>query len=122
MSKAYDFVKHCECFYVATMNNEFPAVRPFGAIMEVNDKIYIATHDGNEVHKQLRANGHIQIIAKKRDTREWLRITGIAEECNDIELKKRFMEECPTLIKHYGEATSKHYLMFKITPSKVEFK
>ena len=122
MSKAYDFVKHCECFYVATMNNEFPAVRPFGAIMEVNDKIYIATHDGNEVHKQLRANGHIQIIAKKRDTREWLRSTGIAEECNDVELKKRFMEECPILIKHYGEATSKHYLMFKVTASKVEFK
>lgn len=122
MSKVYDFIKDCGCFYVATINNEFPAVRPFGAIMEVNDKFYIATHDGNEVHKQLRTNGHIQIIAKKNDTREWLRITGMAEECNDIELKRRFMEECPVLIKHYGDATSKHFLMFNITTSKVEFK
>ncbi len=122
MSKAYDFIKDCECFYVATINNDFPAVRPFGAIMEVNDMFYIATHDGNEAHKQLRANGHIQIIAKKRDTREWLRITGIAEECNDLELKRLFMEECPVLKKHYGEATSKHFLMFKITTRKIEFK
>ena len=122
MSKVYDFIKDCECFYIATINNEFPAVRPFGAIMEVDENLYIATQDGNEAHKQLRTNGHIQIIAKKRDTREWLRITGFAEECNDIELKRRFMEECPVLIKHYGKATSKHYLLFKITASKVEFK
>lgn len=122
MSKAYDFIKDCECFYVATINDDFPAVRLFGAIMEANDSFYIATHDGNEAHKQLRANGHIQIFAKKKDTREWLRITGIAEECDDIQLKRRFMEECPVLIKHYGEATSKHYLMFKVKASKVEFK
>ena len=122
MSKIYDFIKNCECFYVATIDDEFPAVRPFGAIMEVSDFLYIATHDGNEAHKQLRNNGHLQIIAKKNGTREWLRITGIAEECYDMELKKRFMQECPILIKHYGEATSKHYLMFKITIKKVEFK
>ncbi len=65
MSKVYDFIKDCECFYVATINNDFPTVRPFGAIMEVSDKLYIATHDRNEVHKQLRTNVHIQIIAKK---------------------------------------------------------
>ena len=122
MSKIYDFIKNCECFYVATIDDEFPAVRPFGAIMEVSDFLYIATHDGNEAHKQLRNNGHLQIIAKKNGTREWLRITGIAEECYDLELKKRFMQECPILIKHYGEASSKHYLMFKITIKKAEFK
>lgn len=33
MSKAYDFIKDCECFYIATMNNDFPAVIPFVAIM-----------------------------------------------------------------------------------------
>lgn len=121
MSKVYEFIKDCECFYVATINNEFPTVRPFGAIMEADGNFYIATHDGNEAHKQLRANGNVQIIAKKSNTREWVRITGIAEECNDLELKKQFMLECPILVKHYGEATSKHYLMFKIMVCKIEF-
>lgn len=122
MSKAYEFIKDCENFYVATINSDFPAIRPFGAIMEIDDNLYIATQDGNEAHKQLRTNGHMQIIAKKRGAREWLRVTGIAEECNDIELKKRFMVECPVLVKHYGEATSKHFLLFKITVKNVEFK
>lgn len=66
MGKAYELIKDCECFFVATISNKFPTVRPFGAIMEVGSNIYIATHDGNEVHKQLRANGRIQIIAKER--------------------------------------------------------
>ena len=90
--------------------------------MEIGDNLYISTHDGNEAHKQLRANGNMQIIAQKEGSRAWLRITGIAEECNDISLKQRFMEECPILVSHFGSADSEHFLMFKITVKKSEFK
>ena len=122
MSKEYEFIKECDCFFVVTFYGDFPACRPFGAIMEVGDDLYIATHDGNEAHKQLRANGNMQLIAKKEGTREWIRVNGIATECNDISLKQRFMDECPVLVKHYGTADSEHFLMFKITVKKAEFK
>lgn len=122
MSNEYNFIKECGSFFVVTMNDKFPACRPFGAIMEVENKLYIATHDGNEVHKQLRTNGNMQLVAKKEGTREWLRVTGIAEECNDIALKERFMEECPVLVNHYDTANSEHFLMFKITVKNSEFK
>ena len=122
MSKEYEFIKDCGCFFIVTLNGDFPACRPFGAIMEVGDKLYIATHDRNEAHKQLRANGNMQLVAKKEGTREWLRITGIVKECNDISLKQRFMEECPVLVNHYGSADSEHFLMFQIAVKKAEFK
>lgn len=122
MSKQYEFIKDCSSFFVATINGDFPACRPFGAIMEVGEKLYISTHDGNEVHKQLRANGNMQLIAKKENTREWIRITGIAEECEDRSLKQKFMEECPILASHYSSADSEHFLMFQITVKKIEFK
>ncbi len=121
MSKEYDFIRKCECFYVLTINGEFPAGRPFGAIMEEDGFLYIATHDGNEVHKQLRNNGNIQIIAQKEGTRQWLRITGIAKECSDINLKKKFMEVCPVLVKHYESAECERFLMFQIKVIKSEF-
>ena len=38
MSKAYEFLKECSCFYVLTINGDFPAGRPFGAVMEYNSK------------------------------------------------------------------------------------
>lgn len=122
MSKEYEFIRECGCFFVVTMNGDFPACRPFGAIMEADHMLYISTHDGNEAHKQLRANGNMQLIAKKEETREWLRITGVAEECNNLALKQRFMEECPVLATHYSSADSEHFLMFGITVKEAEFK
>lgn len=76
MSKTYEFLKECGYFYVLTINGDFPAGRPFGAVMEYDGKLFISTNDGNSVHKQLRDNGNIQIVAKKEATREWIRITG----------------------------------------------
>ena len=83
MSKIFDFLRECGYFYVLTINGNFPAGRPFGAVMECGDKLYISTNDGNSAHKQLRDNGNIQIVAKRENSREWIRITGKATECTD---------------------------------------
>ncbi len=122
MSKAYEFLKECGYFYVLTINGEYPAGRPFGAVMEVDDDLYFATHDGNKAHEQLRNNEHIQILAKKEGIREWIRITGLVKESDSIELKQRMMEECPILKTHYSSADSKHYLLFQVKVQEVEFK
>lgn len=121
MSKAYNFLKECGYFYVLTMNGDFPAGRPFGAVMEYNDKLFISTHDGNKVHKQLRENGNIQIVAKKETTRDWIRITGKASECNDIKIKQRMLDECPIFAKHFSTAEDEHYLLFEIEILETEF-
>lgn len=121
MSKTYEFLKECGYFYVLTINGDFPAGRPFGAVMEQNGKLFISTNDGNKVHKQLGENGNIQIVAKKEATREWIRITGKAAECNEIDMKKKMLEECPVLSKHFSAAEDEHYLLFQIEVLQVEF-
>lgn len=122
MSKAYEFLKDCGAFFVLTINKDYPAGRPFGAVMEVDDYLYLATNDFNQVHKQLRENEHIQIIAKKDNSREWIRITGIANECNDKHLKEKMYVECPILQRHYNSSMNEHFLMFKVKVENVEFK
>lgn len=87
MSEAYKFLKECVSFFVLFINGDFPAERPFGAVMQVGDNLYLSTNDLNEAHKQIRLNGNIQIIAKKSDSKEWIRITGVTSECNDIDSK-----------------------------------
>lgn len=32
MSKAYEFLKECRSFFVLSINGEYPAGRPFGAV------------------------------------------------------------------------------------------
>lgn len=121
MSKTYEFLKECGYFYVLTINGDFPAGRPFGAVMEYDGKLFISTNDGNSVHKQLRDNGNIQIVAKKEATREWIRITGKAAECNDIKIKQKMLEECPVLSKHFSSAEAEHYLLFQVDVLNTEF-
>lgn len=122
MSKTCEFLKECGVFYVLTMNGDYPAGRPFGAVMEVGDDLYLSTNDFNQAHRQMRENSHIQIIAKKSQGREWIRITGLASECNDPALKQKMYEETPILKKHHESSEAEHFLMFKVTVEKVEMK
>ena len=121
MSKTYDFLKECGCFFVLTINDDFPAGRPFGAVMECDGKLYISTNTRNNAHKQLRKNGNVQILAKKENTREWLRITGKATECDEIEMKQKMLNECPILSKHFSSAEDAIYLLFQVEVLETEF-
>ena len=122
MSKAYDFLKECGAFFVLSINGGSPAGRPFGAVMEVGDHLYLSTNDMNEAHKQIRANGNIQIVAQKPNSREWIRITGVAAECNDPELKTKMMEECPIVKKRFDEVGLQHFILLQVKVSDVEYK
>lgn len=120
MSKTYDFLKECGSFFVLTINGDYPAGRPFGAVMEVGEDLYLSTNDMNEAHKQMRAHEKIQIVAKKPDTRDWIRITGKAEECDDKDLKQRMLEECPVLQQRFDAVGMEHFIMFKVKVEEVE--
>ena len=121
MSKVCDFIRECEVFYLLTINKDFPAGRPFGAIMEYENDLYVSTSDTKEVYRQLKENGNVQIIALKEETREWVRVSGVAKECNDLYMKQKMIEECPILSKHYASADAPHYSLFQIKVENVEF-
>ena len=122
MSKAYDFLKECGSFFVLTINNDSPAGRPFGAVMEVDDDLYLSTSDTKQVYQQLVKTGHIQIVAQKPNSREWIRITGIASKCDRRDLKLKMLNECPALQIHFTEDKMAHFALIKITVKNVEIK
>ncbi len=122
MSKLIEFIKECEAFFVLTMNNDFPAGRPFGAIMEYNNDLYISTADNKAVYKQLTKHKKMQIIALKSGTRDWVRISGIDNECNNLSIKQRMLNECPVLNKHYSSPDAAHYNLFQIKVVHFEFR
>ena len=122
MSKIYDFLKECDHFVVVSKNGDFPAARPFGAIMEKNEYLYISTSIFNDAHKQIKNDGNIQIVAVKPRTRQWLRITSQATECTDLKIKFEMFEACPKLKKHFDSAKSSSFILFKIKVLKSEFK
>ena len=114
MSKVGEFLKECGVFYVLTINGDFPAGRPFGAVIEYNDNLYISTGDMKDVYKQLKQHPQMQIIALKAGTRNWIRINGIADECVDLDIKQKMLEDCPNLTKHFPTPDTPHFAVFKI--------
>ena len=121
MSQIYNFIKECGTFFVLTFNNDFPAGRPFGAIMEYNNNLYISTSDTKSVYKQLAEHNKVQIVALRNGTRDWVRVSGIATECVDPTIKQRMLEECPVLTKHFSSADAPHYSLFQIEIVNSEF-
>ena len=50
MSKAYDLLKQAGVFFVSSINDAKPAVRPFGAVMEYKSKLHFSTAKGKDVY------------------------------------------------------------------------
>ena len=121
MKKAYEFLKACGAFFVLTVNGDYPAGRPFGAVMEADGELYSATNDLNQVHRQMREHDKIQIVAKKPDSREWIRITGTVEESEDQKLRDRMLEAYPVLQRRFSTVGYNHFLLFRVKAERVEF-
>lgn len=114
MSKVFDLLKEYGVFYVATVNNGLPAVRPFGAVMEYNGELYLATANFKDVYKQLKAEKNVQLAATKAASMDWLRITGRAEEVHELAIKKKMLEACPVLVDLFKSADNEVFAVFCI--------
>lgn len=122
MSKAYEFLKACDSFFVLTINGDYPAGRPFGAVLEEGNDLYLSTSDINMTHAQISKNKHIQIVAKKEKSRKWIRITGTATECSDRKLKQKMIDEYPILQKRFEDIGMQHFILVKVKIENVELK
>lgn len=114
MSKVFDLLKEYGVFYVATVNNGLPAVRPFGAVMEYNGELYLAIANFKDVYKQLKAEKNVQLAATKAASMDWLRITGRAEEVHELAIKEKMLQACPVLVDLFKSADNEVFAVFCI--------
>lgn len=115
MSKAYEFLKECGVFYVATVNGSKPAVRPFGALMEYKGKMYICTGNFKEVYKQMKANPAVQLSSTKPKSHDWIRVNAVAVEDTDIAAKEAMLAACPALVNLFKSADNPVFAVFALT-------
>ena len=78
MNEVLEFLTTNPTFYLATIDEDNQArVRPFGAVMKFEDKLYFATNNTKSVFKQLVANPKIEISTTSKNG-EWIRLSGNA--------------------------------------------
>ncbi len=99
MKTVYDFLKKCETYYLATVENDQPRVRPFGTIDLFEDKLYIQTGKVKNVSKQMAKNPKVEICAF--DGSSWIRIEATVVNDDRIEAKQHMLDNYPSLRQMY---------------------
>ena len=101
MKEVYDFLKEAGTYYLATIENDTPRVRPFGTINLFEDKLYIQTGKSKNVSKQIEKNNNVELCAFMNG--KWLRLSGKLIRDDRVETKKDMLDHYPDLRKMYDE-------------------
>ena len=101
MERVCQFLKKAGTYYLATMEDDQPRVRPFGTAHIFEGKLYIQTGKVKPVSKQLMANPKAEICAFHAGT--WVRISGELVEDDRVEARKSMLDAYPSLRKIYDE-------------------
>ena len=100
VKKVYDFLEEAKTFYLATVEGDQPRVRPYGAMLFFEGKIYIMAFGKTDATRQIGQNQNAEICAFKGQT---LRIECKLVEDNRPEVGKALVEKMPVLKPALGE-------------------
>lgn len=96
-----DFLKRAQVYYLATVEDEQPRVRPFGTINIFEDNLYIQTGKSKNVSKQIMTNPKVELCAFINGT--WLRLSGELVEDDRVCAKRSMLDAYPELKSKYCE-------------------
>ena len=100
MNRIVQELQETGVFYVATVENDQPRVRPFGAVIEYEGKVYFCTNNQKNVYKQLAANPKAEICGMKKDG-AWIRVTGTLVQDSNAGARAAMLEAVPALKQMY---------------------
>ena len=100
MNEIYEFIKACGTYYLATVENGQPRVRPFGTINLFDGKLYIQTGKSKNVSKQIQKTPYVELCCMKDG--EWLRLSGELVRDDRREPKVDMLEHYPDLNSMYS--------------------
>ncbi len=104
------FLKKAGTYYLATMEDSHPRVRPFGTIHIFEDKLYIQTGKGKAVAAQIQANPQAELCAML-DGR-WIRLTGTLVEDPRTEAPESMLNAYPSLRHMYTTGSEGNTLVY----------
>lgn len=94
------FVKHCRTYYLATLDEGKPTLRPFGTFSLLEGNIHIQTGKKKAVYREMIANPAIAICAF--DGTDWVRLQAKAVIEERVDFKAALLDEYPELKTMYS--------------------
>ena len=99
LEKICDFLRDAGTYYLATVEDDQPRVRPFGTVLLYDGKLCIQTGKRKDVAKQIAANPKVELCAFKDGA--WLRVAGEMTELDDRSARVAMLDRYPELKAMY---------------------
>lgn len=115
--KVFDFLENAGTFYLATVEGDQPRVRPYGAMLYYENKIYIMAFGKTNTTRQIANNQKAEICAFKGQT---LRIACKLVEDSRPEVGKALVDKMPILKPVLGE-NGENGVMYYLKDAKADF-
>ena len=100
MQTVYKFLKDAGTYYLATVEDGQPRVRPFGTVNIYKDRLYIQTGKSKAVSHQLHLNPKLELCAMHEG--RWLRVEASAVLDDDREARVSMLDAYPELKSMYS--------------------
>ncbi len=102
MEEVVKFLKDAGAYFLATVDNDQPRVRPFGTANIFEGKLYIQTGKSKDCSKQIQKNGKVEICAMDKSGSKWVRVAGTLVRDDRREPKVDMLEHYPELKSMYS--------------------
>ena len=100
MKEIYEFLKTANTYFLATIDNNKPRVRPFGTIDLFDGKLTIQTGLKKDVARQMIENPWIEICAMVEG--RWIRISAKVKLDERLEAAQHMLDNYPDLKSMYA--------------------
>ena len=110
MEEIKEFLKKCGVYYLSTIDNGKPRVRPFGTIEIYDNHLYIQTGKNKDVSKQININPNVELCGFIDG--KWIRVSGKLIIDDRIEAKKYMLDNNPSLRSMYNEYDSNTEVLY----------
>ncbi len=100
MKEIYEFLKNANTYFLATIDDGKPRVRPFGTIDLFDGKLTIQTGLKKDVARQMLANPWIEICAMFEG--RWIRVSAKVKLDERLEAAQHMLDQYPDLKSMYA--------------------
>lgn len=112
MNKIVEELKNVGTFYIATVENDQPRVRPFSSVTEFEGNIYLCSGNQKEVYKQIMNNPKIELCGMSKDG-EWIRVSATVVKDDRIEAQEAMLKD-PTGPSQLYTAGDGKFVVFRL--------
>ena len=113
MNKVVEELKKVKIFYIATVEDDQPRVRPFSSIAEFEGNAYLCTGKHKDIYSQISKNPKIE-LSGMYDGGTWLRVSATLQLDERVEAQEAVLND-PTGPSQLYKPNDGRFVVYKLT-------